>query len=175
MYFFKFMSLQPPHSAPPPPNTHTHFGEREEESIHCVGSETCFLPGNLPWLLAVAALFKATEQQRSFRHPLMWSVKHLQVFAEELLCARGFPLAQSVKSLTAMQETWVGIPGSGRSPGEGNCNPLQYSCLENPMDSGDWQATVSKSQELDMIERLSTHTHTHTHTHAEPPQLRFPW
>ena len=69
-------------------------------------------------------------------------------------------VAQSVKSLTAMQETWVGIPGSGRSPGEGNCNPLQYSCLENPMDSGDWQATVSKSQELDMIERLSTHTHT---------------
>ena len=34
------------------------------------------------------------------------------------------------------------IPGSGRSPGEGNVNPLQYSCLENPMDRGDWQATV---------------------------------
>ena len=30
------------------------------------------------------------------------------------------------------------IPGSGRSPGEGNGNPLQYSCLENPMDGGDW-------------------------------------
>ena len=34
------------------------------------------------------------------------------------------------------------IPGSGRSPGEGHCNPLQYSCLENPMDRGAWQATV---------------------------------
>ena len=34
------------------------------------------------------------------------------------------------------------IPGSGRSPGEGNGNPLQYSCLENPMDGGVWQATV---------------------------------
>ena len=34
------------------------------------------------------------------------------------------------------------IPGSGRSPGEGNGNPLQYSCLENPMDRGDWRATV---------------------------------
>ena len=34
------------------------------------------------------------------------------------------------------------IPGSGRSPGEGNGNPLQYSCLENPMDRGAWQATV---------------------------------
>ena len=34
------------------------------------------------------------------------------------------------------------IPGSGRSPGGGNGNPLQYSCLENPMDRGVWQATV---------------------------------
>ena len=34
------------------------------------------------------------------------------------------------------------IPGSGRSPGEGNGNPLQYSCLENPMDRGVWQTTV---------------------------------
>ena len=41
------------------------------------------------------------------------------------------------------------IPGSGRSPGGGNDNPLQYSCLENPMDRGPWQATVhgtAKSQ-----------------------------
>ena len=41
---------------------------------------------------------------------------------------------------------WVGdlgsIPGSGSSPGEGNGNPLQYSCLENPMDGGAWWATV---------------------------------
>ena len=34
------------------------------------------------------------------------------------------------------------IPGSGRSPGEGHSNLLQYSCLENPMDRGAWQATV---------------------------------
>ena len=36
------------------------------------------------------------------------------------------------------------IPGSGRSLGDGNSNPLQYSCLENPMDRGAWQATVHK-------------------------------
>ena len=36
------------------------------------------------------------------------------------------------------------IPGSERSPGEGNGNPLQYSCLENPMDRGAWQATVHR-------------------------------
>ena len=34
------------------------------------------------------------------------------------------------------------IPGLGRSPGEGNCNPFQYSCLGNPMDRGTWQAAV---------------------------------
>ena len=36
----------------------------------------------------------------------------------------------------------VSIPGSERSPGEGNGNPVQYSCLENPMDRGAWWATV---------------------------------
>ena len=36
------------------------------------------------------------------------------------------------------------IPGSGRSPGEGNGNPLQYSWLKNPMDRGAWQATVHR-------------------------------
>ena len=60
-----------------------------------------------------------------------------------LLVLRGASLiAQLVKNPPAMQETWVWIPGSGRSPGERNGNPLQYSCLENPMDRGAWWATV---------------------------------
>ena len=49
------------------------------------------------------------------------------------------------------------IPGLERSPGEGNGNPAQYSCLENPMDRGAWQATVhgvAKSQT--QLKRLST-------------------
>ena len=49
------------------------------------------------------------------------------------------------------------IIGSGRSPGEENGNPLQYSCLENPMDRGTWQATVHGVTESDTIEQLSTH------------------
>ena len=47
-------------------------------------------------------------------------------------------VAQLVKNLPAMQKT----PGLGRSPGGGHGNPLQYSCLENPMDRGAWQTTV---------------------------------
>ena len=56
-------------------------------------------------------------------------------------------------------------PGSGRSLGVGNGNPLQYSCLGNPMDRGAWQAIVhgvAKSLTL-----LSTHAHTQTHTRRE--------
>ena len=45
-------------------------------------------------------------------------------------------ITQLVNHLPAMQETIGSIPGSDRSPGEGNGNPLQYSCLENPMDRG---------------------------------------
>ena len=51
-------------------------------------------------------------------------------------------MAQTVKNLPAMQEIRGSIPGLGRSPGEGNGNPLQYSCLENPMDGGAWWAAI---------------------------------
>ena len=51
------------------------------------------------------------------------------------------------------------IPGSGRSPGEGSDNPLQYSCLENPRDRGAWWATVHGVTELD----TAMHTHTSKH------------
>ena len=46
------------------------------------------------------------------------------------------------------------IPGSGRSPGVGNGNPLQYSCLENSMDRGAWWATVCKSQRVIKINKF---------------------
>jgi len=68
-----------------------------------------------------------------------------------------------------MQE-WSNLSSSFRAAtcsqaGEGNDNPLQYSCLENPTDRGGWRATVhgvAKSQTR--LSDLHTHTHTHTHT-----------
>ena len=51
-------------------------------------------------------------------------------------------VAQMVKNLPANAEDMGSVPGLGRSPGEGNGNPLQYSYLENPMDRGTWQTVV---------------------------------
>ena len=53
-----------------------------------------------------------------------------------------FLVIQTVKNLSAVQETPVRILGQGRSPEEGNSNTLQYSCLENSSDRGAWRATV---------------------------------
>ena len=54
----------------------------------------------------------------------------------------GFPGVSNGKESSCSAGNLGSIPGSGRSPGEGNGNPLQYSGLENPMDRGAWQATV---------------------------------
>ena len=54
----------------------------------------------------------------------------------------GFPGGSEVKASASNVKDLASFPGLGRSPGEGNGNPLQYSCLENPMDGGAWWATV---------------------------------
>ena len=77
-----------------------------------------------------------------------------------LILIWGFPGGSEVKASAHNAGDLGSIPGLGRSPGEGNGNPLQYSCLENPMDGGAWWATVhevAKSQT-----RLSNFTFTFT-------------
>ena len=54
----------------------------------------------------------------------------------------GFPGGSEGKESACIAGDLGLIPGLGRSPGEGNSNPLQYYCLENPMDRGAWWATV---------------------------------
>ena len=58
------------------------------------------------------------------------------------------------------------IPGSERSPGVGNGNPLQYSHLENSMDRDPGRYSPWGPKELDTTEQLNTHIHTCTHTHT---------
>ena len=60
-----------------------------------------------------------------------------------------------VKNLPANAGDWGSIPGSGRFPAEGNGNPLQYSCLGNPMEKGTLWATVhGVAKELDTTEHI---------------------
>ena len=63
---------------------------------------------------------------------------------------RGFPGGSDGKESACNAGDLGSIPVSGRSPGEGNGNPLQYSCLENPTEGGAWWATVYGRTKLDM-------------------------
>ena len=80
-------------------------------------------------------------------YPMHYLVYHKN--KSPLLPKRGFPGGSGVKASACSAGDPGSIPESGISPGEGNGNPLQYSCLENPMEWGPWWATVhgvAKSQ-----------------------------
>ena len=72
----------------------------------------------------------------------------------------GFPGDAMVKNMPANAEDAGSISGSRRSPGVENGNPLKYSCLENSVDRGVWQATVHRvTKSQTRLKRLSTSTH----------------
>ena len=87
---------------------------------------------------------------------------------QSLFLSLGFPDGTMVKNTpTNAGDTRNAdsVPGSGRSPGEGNGNPLQYSCLENSMDRGVCRLWSTRSQSQTLLKQLSTHTHiTHLGT-----------
>ena len=88
---------------------------------------------------------------------------------QEVKPLKGFPgdsVVQNPCAIAGDAGDKGSIPESGRSPGEGNGNPLQYSCLENPMYRGPWWAAVHGFTESDTTDQLSTRAHTHTHTHT---------
>ena len=73
------------------------------------------------------------------------------------------PGGSVVKNLPANAGDSGSIPRSGRSPGAGNGNPLQYSCQDNPMDRGAWQGTVLGVTKMDTL-RVTGHAHLHVCT-----------
>ena len=85
-------------------------------------------------------------------------------------------MAQWIKTLSAIQETHEMhlIPGSGRSHGGGHGNPLQYSCLENPMDRGAWRATVHRVEKNQTrLKQLGMHAEKEVAPATEGKQPRL--
>ena len=79
---------------------------------------------------------------------------------------RASVVAQTVKNPACSGGDSGSIPGLGRSHGEGKGNPLQYSCLENPMDRGTWQAIDSGVAESDTTEQLKQNTNLPPSSHG---------
>ena len=79
----------------------------------------------------------------------------------------GFPDGSVIKNAPASGGDVSLIPGSGRSPGEGNGNPLQYCCLGNPMDRGAWWATVHRVAKSQTGPSARGHTHMTFVLHSE--------
>ena len=108
------------------------------------------------------------EHPPSWGRGSVWSLQagegtYLYLNFREVTLATGFPGGLVVKNPPA-NAGYAGdvgsIPGSGRSPGEGNGNPLQCSCLENPMDrAACWAAVQGVTKDSDTTERLSHHHH----------------
>ena len=68
------------------------------------------------------------------------------------------------------------IPGLGRSPGGGHGNPLQYSCLENPMDRGAWQVTVQRvAQSQTRLKQLGTAMKYTIHSNTKKAKKKVTW
>ena len=76
------------------------------------------------------------------KHKSSSHIAGITVLFKVLYCKMGFPGGSDSKEPACSTGDPGSILGSGRSSGEGNGNPLQYSCLEHPMDGGAWRATV---------------------------------
>ena len=111
------------------------------------------IPWRSEWKPTLVFLPGKSHRQRSLVGYRPWGCKESDTTEGLTLSLpqykRGFPGGSVVKNLPANAGDTDSIPGSGRSPGEGNGNPLQYSCLGNPIDRGAWWAMdhgVAKSQ-----------------------------
>ena len=93
--------------------------------------------------------------------------RRLQVFLPKGSYRWAFPSGSNGKEPACNAGDLGLILEWGKSPGEGHDNPLQYSCLENPMDRGTWQATIHEAaKSRTQLSNTHIHTHTHTHTHT---------
>ena len=124
-----------------PPERHSGHSAKHPQSYFLL--LYTFLPGCL-WIILLVLFFISVGHNRALRK----EIKTFVCFSSPKL-VHSFPGGSVVKNPPASAGDEGSSPGSGRCPGEGNGNLLQYSCPGNPMDRGGWRATVrgvSKSQ-----------------------------
>ena len=131
------------------------------ENINSFGTSKCLVPYKVHYPLpqwshslrasgATPYLVGFCLKGRNIPNLLLYAVvQFLLRFNLHLLL--GFPGGSVVKNLPANVEEVDSIPGSGRSPGEKNGYPLQYSCLENPVERGSWGAIVQGGRVLQKV------------------------
>ena len=102
-----------------------------------------------------------------------WSVFSWSVYVSSVMLLCGLPFSSNGKEPTCDAGDQGLIPGLGSSSGEGNGNPLQYSCLENSMDREAWRVQSMGSQKVRHDWVTNTHTHTHTHTRCYVCILKY--
>ena len=96
----------------------------------------------LIWISGPSLYLSGTKDTGCYRGVLGNSYHHYNFFCSPLHSKCAFPGGSNGKGSACNARDLGLIPGLGRSPGEGNGNPLQYSCLENPTDREAWRDTV---------------------------------
>ena len=119
------------------------------------------------------SIIEASHLTGASEYPVVWAMSrhHLQgkrQVAASWTTYHSSQVAQVIKNQPAVWETWFD-PWSGRFPGGRNGNPLQYSCLGNPMDRGAWRASPWGRKESDTTERLNW---TELNWAEEPPTMK---
>ena len=136
------------------------------EKDFCSSEWLCCCPVHFKFTFPVLRCEKVTFTFEPHWSKTVQQVCHCNFFFKNYSYLRDFPGSTSGKEPTCQCRRLkdVGlIPGPGRSSGGGHGNPLQYSCLENPMDRGAWWTTVRRVTESDMTE-VTSHACTHIAT-----------
>ena len=142
-------------------STEMSWWQRQSAAEHCHPGSGCSTPAEPSWCCMEQSWPDPTELCTNCR--LMSEINDCFYFTPLSL---GLRLPTQVALVLKNQPANVGditdegsIPASGRSPGGGHGNPLQYSCLENPMDRGAWWATVHRvARNPTWLKLLNTHT-----------------
>ena len=113
------------------------------------------------WILSLRIMFKILPccSMYQFLHSFLWSNNN-PLFRDISFCLYIHHLMEGFPSDAGDARGASLIPGAGRSPGEGNGNPFQYSCLENPRDRGAWWAAVHRvTKSRTWLKQISRHAH----------------